>query len=72
MATTALELPHTPVQITVASGNNPEDPDFVDVCTRCWTDWPCLPAFLADLPDARPEPIDWDAAAGPFAEEPPF
>lgn len=69
--TTVLELPHTPVQIMVA-GYYPDEPDFVDVCALCWTDWPCLIAHLADLPDAHPEPIDWDAWPGPFDTEPPF
>ncbi|MGI5223569.1 hypothetical protein [Actinoallomurus sp. CA-142502] len=71
MPGTALELRHTPVTICVA-GPTPEDPDFADACNRCWTDWPSLIAELASYPDARPQPIDWSAHTGPYAEEPPF
>lgn len=73
MTTTALEPPHAPVQITVA-GYYPDEPDFVDVCLLCCTDWPCLIAHLADLPGAQPVlantgPYD---TGGPDAEEAPF
>jgi hypothetical protein len=72
MSSTALAIPHAPETHIFGSGVNPEDPDFVDMCPVCWTTWPCLIADLANMPGARPEPIDWDARPGPFDEEPPF
>lgn len=69
---TALALRHTPVTHLFGSGVDPEDPEFVDMCELCREVWPCLIADLADMPDAHPEPIDWDALGGPFDEEAPF
>lgn len=71
MATTALAVPHAPVQIMVAS-SDPDEPDFVDACDVCWTDWPCLIAELCRLPYTDPEIANLSVYDGPYDTEPPF
>lgn len=68
---TALAVRHTPETHMFASAD-PEEPDGVDLCRICWTPWPCLIADLADMPGARPKPIDWSTFGALSEEVPPF
>lgn len=56
----------------MVASSDPDEPDFVDACDVCWTDWPCLIAELCRLPYTDPEIANLSVYDGPYDTEPPF